>query len=383
MRVAILESIIMPAGHEVEFDRILVDELNKQGHLPTLLVPEKFKFKIKYNAEIKYLDGGEVVTYAGVNKFQKIFLSIKREYRRIQWFNSAYEKIIKDNYDCLIIPTATYRYLRTLLRSNLKESPVPVYFIFHGINPEEKYKFVKQAKRCTKYKNIHLKIITLRNDFQNENLNNIDLIPPPVFKPLDLSVSKVLEKHTPIKLGFFGQYRREKNVRFFLDAFKIAKFNIPVQLIMQGATARTEDSEEFEKIISEYDNVKNIEFWHKNLIGKEWQKALLSVDIIIAPYAAERYRYHWSAMLFTAIGFYKPILQSPEMNPEVLNKYNIGEAISLDNIEDFAKQLENFINTFYDNLQKYQYNLNAANKEYSHEQLINNIIHKNNLELIR
>ena len=27
MRVAILESIIMPAGHEVEFDRILVNEL--------------------------------------------------------------------------------------------------------------------------------------------------------------------------------------------------------------------------------------------------------------------------------------------------------------------------------------------------------------------
>ena len=31
MRVAILESIVMPAGHEVEFDRILVEELKKQG----------------------------------------------------------------------------------------------------------------------------------------------------------------------------------------------------------------------------------------------------------------------------------------------------------------------------------------------------------------
>ena len=29
MRVAILESILMPAGHEVEFDRILVDELKR------------------------------------------------------------------------------------------------------------------------------------------------------------------------------------------------------------------------------------------------------------------------------------------------------------------------------------------------------------------
>ena len=74
MRVAILESIVMPAGHEVEFDRILVDELRKQGHEPVLFVPEKFPFKLKYDADIEYLDGGEVVTYAGANKFQKIFL---------------------------------------------------------------------------------------------------------------------------------------------------------------------------------------------------------------------------------------------------------------------------------------------------------------------
>ena len=30
MRIAILETIVMPAGHEVEFDRILVEELKKQ-----------------------------------------------------------------------------------------------------------------------------------------------------------------------------------------------------------------------------------------------------------------------------------------------------------------------------------------------------------------
>ena len=46
MRVAILESIIMPAGHEVEFDRILVNEMKRQGHEPMFFVPEKFLFKI-------------------------------------------------------------------------------------------------------------------------------------------------------------------------------------------------------------------------------------------------------------------------------------------------------------------------------------------------
>ena len=46
MRIAILESIVMPAGHEVEFDRILVEELKKQGHEPVFFVPENFPFKL-------------------------------------------------------------------------------------------------------------------------------------------------------------------------------------------------------------------------------------------------------------------------------------------------------------------------------------------------
>lgn len=374
MKIAILESIIMPAGHEVEFDRILVDELNNQGHEPVMLVPENFPFKIKYNAKVDYLEGGEVVTYAGANKFQKLWLSVKRESRRRKWFNSAYKKSIENNYDAIIIPTATYRYLRAILDTDLKNSKIPVYIIFHGINPQEKANFVKQAKRCERYPDIHLKVITLRNDFANDGLKNVDLIAPPVFKPQDLPVDKNLTYMEPLTLGFFGQYRREKNVRFFLDAFKQAKFTVPVKLIMQGATARTEDSEEFEKIISEYKDVPGIEFWHKNLIGEEWQKALLGVDVIIAPYAAERYRYHWSAMLFTAIGFYKPILQSPEMNPEVLQAYNIGEAVALDSVAAFTEQLEEFVNSYPEKHGQYKQGLIEANEAYSHENLIKNIV---------
>lgn len=374
MRVAILESIVMPAGHEVEFDRILVDELCKQGHEPVLYVPEKFPFKIKYNADVDYLDGGEVVSYAGANRFQKIFLSIKREYRRRKWFNSAYKKISEGKCDALIIPTSTYRYIKAILDSGLKNSQVPIYMIVHGINPKEKAHFVEQAKRCEQYKNIHLKVITLRDDFRGDGLKNVDLIPPPVFKPMDLPVDKNLTCHEPFILGFFGQYRREKNVRFFLDAFKDAHFTVPVKLIMQGATAMQEDSEEFERIIGEYKHISNIEFWHKNLINEDWQKALLGVDVIIAPYAAERYRYHWSAMLFTAIGFYKPILQSPEMNPEVLERYRVGEAVAMDSVEAFRKQLEVFVNHYEQHLDDFRQDLARANAEYGHENLIKNIL---------
>ncbi len=364
----------MPAGHEVEFDRILVDELRNQGHEPVLFTPEKFPFKIKYNAEVEYLAGGEVVTYAGANRLQKLFLSLKREYRRRKWFSSAYKKIVTGKCDALIIPTSTYRYIKAILDSDLKNSPVPIYMIVHGINPKEKARFVEQVKRCEQYKNIHLKVITLRDDFVNDGLKNVDLIPPPVFKPMDLPVDKALTCHEPLLLGFFGQYRREKNVRFFLDAFKDANFTTPVKLIMQGATAMQEDSEEFEKIISEYKAVPNIEFWHKNLINEEWQKALLGVDVIIAPYAAERYRYHWSAMLYTAIGFYKPILQSPEMNPEVIAKYHVGEAVAMDSVEAFRKQLEAFVNSYKERLPEYRDALAKANIEYGHENLIKNIL---------
>lgn len=71
MKIAILESIVMPAGHEVEFDRILVEELKKQGHEPVFFVPEAFPFKIDYHTPVTYLDGGEAISYAGQGKLKK------------------------------------------------------------------------------------------------------------------------------------------------------------------------------------------------------------------------------------------------------------------------------------------------------------------------
>lgn len=376
MRVAILESIVMPAGHEVEFDRILVDELKRQGHAPVFFVPERFPFKLDYHCDIDYLTGGEVVTYAGAGKLKKIFLSIRRERRRIAWFNSAYEKACAGACDAIIIPTGTWRYIRTVLNSKLKDSPVPVYMIFHGINPHEQPKFEKQARRVEAYKQIQLKVITLRDDFQNSGLTNVDLIAPPVFKPQDMPVDTSLHITPPVKIGFFGQFRKEKNLGFFLDAFTKAKFSVPVELIVQGATAKPEDGEIFDNYAKEYADYKNITFWHKNLIGLEWQKALLSVDAIMMPYAAERYRYHWGAMLFTAIGFYKPVLASPELNPEVLEKYKIGMAVDLRSVESFTKQLEQFVDDLVKNASLYRKNLELANAAYSHEALVQNILRR-------
>lgn len=374
MRIAILETIIMPAGHEVEFDRILVDELKRQGHEPVFFVPEKFPFKIDYKADIEYLQGGEVVTYAGAGKLKKLYLGILREKRRRAWFDSACEKAKASRCDAIIVPTATYRYLKALRGSGLKDSPVPVYFIFHGINPGEQPKFEKQARLTEICPQAHLKVITLRDDFKNSGLKNVDLIPPPVFKPQDLPVNKELTFKPPIRLGFFGQFRKEKNLGLFLDAFVKARFSVPVKLIVQGATAKPEDGTLFEQFARDYAKYDSIEFWHKNLIGEEWQKALLSVDAIMMPYAAERYRYHWGAMLFTAIGFYKPFLSSPELNPEVLQKYKIGMAVDLSSSAAFAKQLEQFVADLTAHAEQYRRDMDAANEEYSHERLIKNIL---------
>ncbi|WP_442766485.1 glycosyltransferase family 1 protein [Mitsuokella multacida] len=374
MRIAILESIVMPAGHEVEFDRILVEELKKQEHKPVFFVPEHFPFKIDYHCDVEYLEGGEVVTYAGAGKLKKIFLSLVRESRRVAWFNSAYDKACAHHCDAIIIPTGTWRYIRTILRSKLKDSPIPVYVIFHGINPHEQPKFEKQARKVESYQNIHLKVITLRDDFKNSELHNVDLITPPVFKPWELPVNKKLSFKPPIKIGFFGQFRKEKNLGFFLEAFTKARFSVPVELIVQGATAKPEDGKLFEHFTQDYQTYKNITFLHKNLIGLEWQKALLGVDAIMMPYAAERYRYHWGAMLFTAIGFYKPILASPELNPEVLQQFKIGQAIDLSSVEAFSHQLEEFIDDLVNHTEEYQQGLDQANVAYSQDKLIRGIM---------
>ena len=246
--------------------------------------------------------------------------------------------------------------------------------IFHGINPHEQPKFEKQAHLVESFKNIHLKVITLRNDFAHSGLTNVDLIPPPVFKPLDLPVNTQPTFKPPITLGFFGQFRKEKNLGFFLKAFTQAHFSVPVKLIVQGATAKKEDGELFEQFACEYSSYETITFLHKNLIGIEWQKALLSVDAIMIPYAAERYRYHWGAMLFTAIGYYKPVLKSPELNPEVLEKYKIGIAVDLSSVEHFTRQLETFVEDLTTNAELYRQNLAAANEEYGHEALIRSIL---------
>ena len=375
MRIAILESIVMPAGHEVEFDRILVEGFKKQGHEPIMLVPEDFPFKLDYKTKVEYLEGGRAVSYAGVSKLKKLFLTIVREWRRLAWYSSAFSRESENKWDAILIPTATWRNMRAVRHSPLRDSKIPVLFIFHGINPGERGNFIKAVRSVKEYRNIHIAVLGLQTEFSElADCPNLHTILPPVYLPFDLNISPEFEVHNPLRLGFFGQYRKEKNLEFLLKAFCKANFVVPVHLLVQGATPTPADSAEFERLAKKYGFNKDIRFLHKNLIGIEWQQYLMDSDILLMPYGAERYRYHWSAMLFTAIGFHKPILQSAEINPEVLREFNIGEAVKLDSIETFSGQLENFVNAFMEKAEEYKVGLLGANEKYSHKNLIENIV---------
>ena len=404
MRVAILESIIMPAGHEVEFDRILIDELKRQGHEPVLFVPENFPFKVDYGVDIVYLEGGEVVTYAGASKWKKPFLSILRERRRRSWFTSAAEKIKEHNIDALIIPTGTYRYIKALLDTPLKDSQAAVHIIFHGIGKGEMDRFIKQAHRANAFKNLYLDVISLRDDMLRPDLPRVRKILPPVFLPsselsgkqenvtiqgavnqqglehlnltdgISTNEERTISADKPIQLGFFGQFRKEKNIERFIDAFVSLNYDDSVQLVVQGATVKPKDGELFESIIKQYSKYSNIQFIHASLIGKDWDRALLSVDALLLPYGAERYRYHWAAMLFTAIGFQKPVLISPEINPEVLEQYSIGEVLNLDSVNSIGQGIQRFVENLKHNKEQYNQGLIHANEDYSHRALIQSIV---------
>ena len=99
----------------------------------------------------------------------------------------------------------------------------------------------------------------------------------------------------------------------------------------------------------------------------------MDIDVMLLPYGAERYRYQPSAMLFTAIGYYKPVLQSPEMNPEILREFEVGEAVQLESVDAFSKQLENFVNTFPKRQEAYRRGLVGANEKYGQDKLIKRI----------
>ena len=98
---------------------------------------------------------------------------------------------------------------------------------------------------------------------------NFHTIFPPVYVHFDLKVEPEFHFHEPLRLGFFGQYRKEKNVDFLVQAEVQGAVAQPVHLTVQGAAAEQEDSDDFERLAKKYASYDTSSFLHKNLLGIE------------------------------------------------------------------------------------------------------------------
>lgn len=375
MRVAILETVKTTGGFEQEFDRLIIRELQKQGHNPILYLPENSNLPVDYGIPIDYVQGGEIVDYEGVGRLKKIWLSIQRERRRIKWFDSAYEKACRHEADAIILTTATYRYLRSLHKSKLKNSPIPVIFIFLGVNPQEKPKFLEQARKCQSYTNIKLKVTTLRDDFKDDNVPKIELIKPPVLLPEGIEANPVLTYREPIRIGFFGHYRKdEKDVDGIIQAFLQCDMRDKAEFVVQAAPTGPDDRIDMDRIMQKYARESSVCFIKGKVLGKAWYDLLQSVDVLFLPYSNPRYLYNWSAVYFNALALYKPVLATSVLNPEILSTYHIGQEIDLDDLSHLSQQMHDFLCHYRGNLSVYTKDLQRVNEDFSTKLFLQNLL---------
>lgn len=368
MRIAIFENVMTPGGHEVDFNRILSEEFKSLGHEIIFYVPQNFKFQIDYKTTVKKLNG-DSISYTNTGGIKKIIATVKREINRQLFYSQLFEA--QNDFDALIIPSATYRYIRALNYNKLKKISKPLIFILHGITPNEAPHVLNQAKNILSYPNIKIVAMTLTESMFNARPSNIFVALPPTYIARDLPDAKIFQSDNEIlTVGFFGQYRREKKLRDLLQVFVKGNYNRKVKLVVQGSTMHEEDAADFEKIIASYKNFDNLQFIHKGLIGADWQRAIMDVDALLLPYSAARYRYHTSAMLFTAIGFGKPVIAGSDMNPEIFEKYKIGETFESGNLDALSSTLEYFINNFDKNFETYEKNLREAMNNFSPQNFV-------------
>lgn len=375
MRVAILETVKTTGGFEQEFDRLIIRELQKQGHDAILYLPENSNLPVDFGIPIDYVQGGEIIDYEGASHLKKIWLSIQRERRRIKWFNSAYEKACRHEVDAIILTTATYRYLRSLHKSKLKNSPIPIIFIFLGVNPQEKPKFLKQARKCKPYSNIKLKVTTLRDDFKEDNVPNVELIKPPTLLPEGIAVNPILTYKEPIRIGFFGHYRKgEKDIDGIIHAFLRCNLNHEAEFVVQAAPTGSDDQKDMDRIMRKYGKEPSVRFIKGKVFGKAWYDLLQSVDVLFLPYSNPRYLYNWSAVYFNAIALYKPVLTTAVLNPEILREYRIGREVDINNLDTLTEQMHDFLVGYKQMLSIYQENLNRVNEDFSTQIFIKNVL---------
>ena len=372
MRVAILETVKADGGFELEFDHIIIETLKEEGHEPILFLPKDTVLGREFHVPVYYLEGGRIVSYDGAGRLKKIWLSMQRERRRVRWFDAMAKAITRVQIDAVLLTTATYRYLRALKKSALRYSVVPVYFIFLGVNPREMPKFLKAARSCQPYRNIRLRVTTLRDDFGGNRPDNVCLIAPPVMSPPDVRTERMDDV---LRIGFFGHYRKgEKKLAWFLRVAEEGQFTRAVHFVLQSVPTTERDAEETAELVQKYRENPRITVLTEKLIGDAWYEAIAAVDVLFLPYTAERYLYNWSALYFTGIGFQKPVITTSILNPEILAEFDIGTIVDMENYEEFLRGMEAFVNQFSERQESYTAQLQAAAEKYSRKKFIHHLL---------
>lgn len=364
MKFAIMESIVGAGGHEIEHDRVIIEELKALGHEVELYVPKGYHCAYDYNVPINYLPG-KGVSYVGVSGLRKTWRSLKREFNRLRWYKGIYQQALLGRFDAIIFPTATYRFFRSLNHSPLRQSPVPLIFCVLGVTPPEGPKFFREVEKLVDFKNIKIVVMSLFDHVLGRKLPNVFCVKPAVYAPEGLSFKSQVRKANKLKIGFFGQYRKEKRMEDFLEAFTKCKFERDLELVVQTVAIKPEDRTALEIIRTKYSDHPHISFFDKAVYGKEWQEVISEMDALIIPYAAPRFRFHGSGMLLTALGQYKPVVIADEVWHELLNEYQIGVTYKTGDKEALTKALETFVNTYDANIEKYLNELKRISEDLS------------------
>lgn len=374
MKVAILETII-PSAHEVEFNRGLVLELRRQGHEPYFLVPPNFKFTDNYGVPVTYLEGGSPITYRKAGLIKKLFLSATREIRRIRWFSSAVDKAQELNCDCIVIPTASPRYLRSIQHSRLRFSKLPVVVNMQLYSFERKGRleqFRVLAQKTLPYENIHITFCTHYHFIKD--FKNVEYINPPFYGPSLIESKGTYDGHEPLVIGLYGIYRKDPNTLTLLKILAESEFSVPVKVIMQTVTNNERDQESCDEIVRLYKDNPRFTFFDGFLFAESWQHAIDDVDIILSPYASMQYFYAYSAMCFNALGFKKPVIISDSVNPQLLDEYKVGIKLDFKNYEETRDKVVNFINNFKTDYPQYLSEINRAAEVYSFENVVKGLL---------
>lgn len=88
-------------------------------------------------------------------------------------------------------------------------------------SPKEAPAFFSQVEKLKEYKNIKMAVLTLGETILGQKYENVYCLKPPVFIPRDIEYQPTVKATTTLKLGFFGQYRKRKELRCILRCIPI------------------------------------------------------------------------------------------------------------------------------------------------------------------